>query len=154
MCETIFSNFLGAFFGFLFAILIEILVERNSSRDMQKKVKNSISDELEQIRKSLVDIKDKGSNPVYFRYQYIAWKTCINSGYLFSVSGKPIYNQFIKVYTDIEFADDLEQRYFEILTMSEKKDSEITRGVLNHLNLERKERREDILHEIEEILEL
>lgn len=154
MCETIFSNFLGAFFGFLFAILIEILVERNSSRDMQKKVKNSISDELEQIRKSLVDIKDKGSNPVYFRYQYIAWKTCINSGYLFSVSGKPIYNQFIKVYTDIEFADDLEQRYFEILTMSEKKDSEITRGVLNHLNLERKERREGILHEIEEILEL
>ena len=154
MCETVFSNFLGAFFGFLFAILVEVMVSRYNDKDMQKKVKNSLKEELLEIQQSLSEIENSGKNPSYFRYQFVAWKTCVNSGYLFSVSGKTLYNLFVKIYTDIEFADNLEQRYFELFVIRENNDTKAIKQVLTILDNERKIRRTKLLQELDKILKV
>lgn len=151
MFETIFSNFLGAFFGFLFAILVEVIVGKYNDKDIQEKVKESLEKELTEIKKSLLEKEHTTENPTYFRYQVVVWKTCVYSGYLFSVSGKPLYTSFIKIYTDIEFADNLEQRYFELLTLGDAKQSEIAK-ITENLNNERKTRRTKLIKDITEIL--
>lgn len=154
MCENIISNFIGAFFGFIFAILIEVGVEKKADKDMQSKVKGSLNNELDEINNDLKKIIENNSNPLYFRYQFIAWKTCVNSGYLFSVSGKAIYNMYVKIYTDIEFADNLEQRFFELATTVEKNDLVETTEIIRYLDEERIKRRKIILEDIENILKI
>ena len=133
MFETIFSNFLGAFFGFLFAILVEVIVGKYNDKDIQEKVKESLEKELTEIKKSLLEKEHTTENPTYFRYQVVVWKTCVYSGYLFSVSGKPLYTSF------------------ELLTLGDAKQSEIAK-ITENLNNERKTRRTKLIKDITEIL--
>lgn len=149
----IFSNFVGAFFGFLFAIIVEVWVSRKDDRDMQEKVRDNIIKELRAIGHELMTLEQ--SNPIYFRYQFIAWTTCVNSGYLFSVSGKPIYNQYVGIYTQIMFADDLEQQYFSLLMKKDQSnESDLQDQVLAMMDKNRIEKRKNILEEIRQICDM
>lgn len=153
ICVDIFTNFIGAFFGFLFAIIVEIWVSRKDDRDMQEKVRDNIIKELRAIGHELMAVEQ--SNPIYFRYKFIAWTTCVNSGYLFSVSGKPIYNQYVDIYAQIMFADDLEQQYFSLIMRKEQGNvADLRNQVLAVMDKNRVEKRKNILEEIRQICNL
>lgn len=148
--EMIISNFVSAFFGFLFAIIVELIMEKKSELDIQRKVKESLKQELGEIKEALSKNVEQDSNSIYFRYQYFLWKTCVNSGYLFSVSGQSIFDDFVNIYSEIEFADDIEQKYFELYQSIEENDK-TKLEVLKLLDEKRKEKRIIVLAAINKI---
>lgn len=155
MWADIFTNFIGAFFGFLFAIVIEIGVSKKDDKETQTKVRDNIINELTLIGQQLKQIRHNHENPLYFRYQFTAWETCVNSGYLFSVSGKTIYNQFTEIYSQIIFADELEKQYFELYMKNASENRPILlKQTTEAMNTARLEKRDKILEEIQQICDL
>ena len=155
------SIFLAAFLGFLSALAVEFIVQWRSDRVMRKEMTTQLINELEGIKNDLVELKDDVDS-AYTRYQYEVWKTCVNSGYLFTVSGRGIYYRFIEAYSDIEFADTLEQAYFELrvafnLSTSclERADQVDNTGIqqdMKELDKNRKDQRRKVISEIDRII--
>jgi hypothetical protein len=148
--SEVFVNFIGAFFGFGFAIVIEIWVSKKADKDMQEKVEKNIEQELEEIAKKLQDLGAGVTGKLqYVRYYTNVWKACVNSGYLFSVSGKTIYNQYVEIYTKIESANDIEQRYFELKLQQEMSNgTQLIKNALSEMDTRRVEKRKEILNNI------
>lgn len=113
--QEILINLIGAFFGFLFALIVEYVFKLREDKTTYKKVRNGILEELATIKNELSTI---GGHPDYLRYSYIVWNMCINSGYLFSVSGKPIYDSFVDIYKEIVFANEIEKEFFLLKTQN------------------------------------
>lgn len=142
-------NFIGAFFGFGFALIIELWTSRKKEKEAQKTVTDNIFKELKEISESLSKLKNDNKNPHYFRYQYNVWTTCVNSGYIFSVSNTELYNKFNEIYSNIIFANEIEKQYFDVYIRHNKELSNLS----DTLDIERHKRRDEILEEIKKLCE-
>lgn len=128
----------GAVLGFISTLIVNVLIEKRNDSLIRNKVQLRLIAELESIVKELERVKT--DDRIYFRYNYPVWKMCINSGYLFSISGNEIYSEFEKVYMLLESATNIEMEYYILAT---RLPDDI--NLMNEFDQERKRRREEII---------
>lgn len=138
-------TFIGAFLAFLSALLVQTIDGRKKEKELRKSVEKSIREELKSIKASLEEAK--GDNSLYFRYNCPVWEMCINSGYLFSLSGNKLCLEFEKIYMNIESANNIEKEYF-----SASLSNNAPGNLIYRFDQERRERRERILKGINKVL--
>jgi hypothetical protein len=143
--SQVFISFLGAFFGFLFAIILESLFSKLLARGKRKNTIESLTTELNEL---FIELNPENPHDTYFRYDYSVWRTAENSGELLSISQTKEYKQLFSIYSDIYFADLLEQQYFDLYKLkllNDTKDLELT---LNKIDKKRKEKHQKICDKI------
>lgn len=138
--------FIGAFLAFISAIFVNFITKKKSEKILEEKIKNRLVKEMESIKNELE--KSSSDNGIYFRYNYPVWKMCVNSGYLFSLSGDKVYSEFEKIYLLIESANNIEKEYYNLALRLFT-----DRNLLNEFNEKRKERRKDLQKNIANVLE-
>jgi hypothetical protein len=153
-------SFIGAFFGFAFALILEWVLTFIRDNNRKKKLLKAI---ISQLRKLKDGDKDAGtigldaklqSDDPYFRYEYFVWETAKSSGELMLISKEKYFEQLLKIYSDIYFADLLEQKYFDLYISSLTSDSEELKKQKNALNKARKGERQKIVKEIQSFVNL
>jgi hypothetical protein len=142
----VFISFLGAFFGFLFAIFLEAIVNIVLELKKSNSTFNSLIDELEELGS---DLKSNVSHDEYFRYDYSVWKTAESSGGLLSISQMEQYKQLVFIYSNIYFADLLEQQYFDLYKLKLMNNTQEIKSALEMIDIKRKEKKQKIFSEIE-----
>ena len=107
VCGTIAIEIVGAFLGFLSAIAF---ANRSSSKQKME-LDASLHDELKAIYDELSQrIQDEDFGDFY-RYQIPIWEINLESGALALVTNNEVYNKYIKIYSIIKYAQELELEY-------------------------------------------
>jgi hypothetical protein len=143
--SQVFISFLGAFFGFLFAIILQSLFIKLLARGKRKSTIESLIAELNEL---FMEIRPDDPHEIYFRYNYSVWKTAENSGELLTISQTKQYKQLVSIYSDIYFADLIEQQYFALYKLKLANNTDVVKLALEETDMIRKEKRQKIYNGI------
>lgn len=98
---------LGAFGGFMSALALN----NRESRAQSKELDSSLLDELFSIRDELKERIESQEEYLMFQYLTPAWDSSLASGILSAPSSRSVYKKYIKIYSQIKYAQELEREY-------------------------------------------
>lgn len=142
---TILVEILGAFLGFLSAIAFA----NRSNKKQREELNDSLYYELKTIYNELDDrLKDEDIGD-YYRYLTPLWEISLSSGTLTLVTNSLIYNKYIKIYSKIQYAQDLEREYLHTKLFAKTEDlTGFANRYINTIDKERQNEAKSIRDEI------
>ena len=105
--KSVLIEMVGAFLGFLSAIMLA----NRSNRKQMKELDVSLMNELRKIFNELEERFEDEDPEDYYRYQTPIWEINLESGALALVVNNKVYNKYIKIYSKIQYAQELEAEY-------------------------------------------
>jgi len=103
----LFLQAFGAFAGFIGALYIS----NRDSRKQSKELDDSLRDELTTLRDELEERIKLSNDYLMFRYSIPAWDSSLTSGLLSAQSSHSVYKKYVKIYSLIQYAQELEKEY-------------------------------------------
>jgi len=98
---------LGAFLGFISALALSNCENRTQSKELE----SSLQDELRSIQDELEERIKPENHYLMFRYLTPAWDSGLTSGILSASSSRTVYKKYVKIYSKIKYAQELEKEY-------------------------------------------
>lgn len=102
--------FIIEFFGAFLGILTAVWLDKHIEKQKYKSLNQELFEELQQIKEELIKRYEKKDDFVYFRYLTPIWNIHMESGNL-QLLTRIINQDYIKVYTRIQYAQELESEY-------------------------------------------
>lgn len=113
---SIVEVFISSFFAFLSALAVEALWERHKNSSLRKQLKNTLYEELKNLKEVLAFIKD---DEIYIKpYSTPVWTGASKSGSILCLDKDKDFNEILKFFSLVEEANMIEMKAYEILNIN------------------------------------